>query len=265
MYNHLVEKLANKIDRTRSDIKKIAANIPRQTPGPVEGTDYMATPSQASPKICSETSPMIPSPLQRKDFPRVKHWTPDIWSTLRHPKGDTTPERVKGVPTICQFWEDESGEIIPSARRGAVTRSLRSFWQQKHNEGVRVDTLTNIGWDLLTDFRNTMESEFPWLRLCADHWKADQLWINHFSSWTPATTNEPDPAQAPQDTAGIAGLKREHPTEQVEPGPLKRPKIADKENSPRASQPKPKKTGVKVSLLIHDIYVATKRIQANPL
>jgi len=257
MYNHLVEKLANKIDRTRLDIKKIAANMPPQTPGPVEQTDHMATPFQATPTILS--------PLQRKDFPKVKHWTPDLWSPLRHHKGNTTPERDTGVPTICLFWEDESGEIIPSARRGAVTRAARSFWQQKHEKGVRLDTLTNIGWDLLTDFRNTMESEFPWLRLCADHWKADQIWINHFSGWTPAVKNESTPAQAPQDVAGIANLKREHPTEQVEPGSSKRPKTADKENSPRVSRPKPRKTGAKVSLLIHVIYIATKRIQANPL
>lgn len=257
MYNHLVEKLANKIDRTRSDIKKIAANMPRQTPGPVEEMDHMTTPSQAS--------PTIPSSLKKKDFPKVKHWTPDTWRTLRHRKGDTRLEQATGVPTLCQFWEDELGEIIPSARRGAVTRAAQAFWQQKHNAGVRLDTLTNIGLDLLTDFRNTMENEFPWLRLCDDHWKADQLWINHFSNWTPAVANSSTPAQAPQNVAGVASLKREHPTEQVKPGPSKRPKTADKENSPRVSRPKPKKTGAKVSLLIHDIYIATKFIQANPL
>ena len=155
MYNHLVEKLAGKIDRTRSDVKKIAASLPHQTPGPVPVQQTSRTPTPLSPQR-KEAIPLSP---RREDYPLVKHWTPEAWQAIRHPKkGSTIPKPT--TPSSSQendsilslFCEDEFGRTISDTRWKAANASIQVFWQGKHENGVVLRSLTNVGWDLRKEF-----------------------------------------------------------------------------------------------------------------
>jgi hypothetical protein len=244
MYNHLTDKLVDKIDRTRSDVKKIAANILNRASEPTQGPAVEAA---------------IPFHPRREDYPLVKHWTSGIWKSMRHPKKGTKPERGED-PTLCLFWEDALGQVISLDRRRSVLRTLRTFWQGTHNKGVPVNTLTNIGLGLLQEYRTFMENEYPWLRLCEDHWKADQIWINNFTAWTPAT---PPKGKSPI-AAEPESIKRTHSVDEMEAGPSKRPKTIG-EDKPLSSRPKPTRIPAKVRLFPPDTYTTAKYIQANPL
>ena len=110
---------------------------------------------------------------------------------MQHKKKGTMPEPSRSGledPTLCLFWEDESGNIIPSNWQGAVTQSVWAIWQEMCEKGQCLGPLTSIGWDVHQDFQECIESEYLWIHLCKDHWKADQIWINNFSNWRPKTS-----------------------------------------------------------------------------
>ena len=138
------------------------------------------------------TSPApTPSSPQRKDHPDITHWT-------------------------AGCMEDESGQVVSLDTRRQVVKEAKNFWKTKHNNGVRVRRFTDITMDVRDMFRETMENAYLWLRLCEGHWKADQIWINYFGHWKPATEEE-------QGT-----LKREHTNDEAQAGPsAKRPKTMD--------------------------------------
>lgn len=227
-YEYLVEKLSNKINQTQSDVEKIANKFP---------DDVYSSPSPTAtplPDFMSATDySLIPLNPLKAHFPLINHWDPVEWTALRHPKnGSTSPKGPE--PIIVQFWEGPDGNVIPHAQRPQVTRDARAIWQDMHEKGKRLDTLTKIGWDLLQDFRTRMELLHPWLRLCAGHWKADQIWSNHFSSWWSDRKGK-----RPET------LKREHSIEEDEAGPSQK---KSKTSTDCSTRPKPtRKVTAKVS------------------
>jgi hypothetical protein len=107
------------------------------------------------------------------------------------------------------------------------------------DKGKRLDCLTKIGWEVRNEFRTRIEAAHPWLRLCEGHWKADQLWSNHFSGWTPAAESKGKRAET---------LKRERSDEGDKAGPSEK---KTKTLAEQPARPKPtKKLIAKVSLPI---------------
>ena len=224
-YKFLVEKLSHKVDRTRSDVKKIAKRIP----------DHEASPTPSTESVAEAEFSDIPLHPRQEDYPAIEHWTPEKWRALRHPPKGTTPQVESGkINTL--FWEDPSGNVIPPLQRQRVTQDQRSIWQDMHEKGKRLGCITKIGWDVRQEYRTRMEQLHPWLRLCRDHWKVDQLWSNHFSGWVPAGESRQGRPE---------NLKRERSVEEDEAGP------SQKKLKTPAQRPKPtKKPTVKVSRLL---------------
>ena len=194
-YEHVIGTLSHKMDKTRSDVKKIAKKL----------LDHAAISPSPSPSL--ESAPgadysMIPLEPRRDQFLNIKHWTPETWMALRHRKKDGTSQSISDINTL--FWEDQNGNPIPPSQRPRVTRDMRAIWQDMYDNGKHLDSASRIGWEVRQEFRVRMEKEHPWLRLCADHWKVDQLWINYYSGWTPAAR---DKGKQPES------LKRELSTE----------------------------------------------------
>jgi hypothetical protein len=207
-YEHMVDKLSGKVDRTRSDVKKIAVMISTQAaesvPNQVEGS-----PTPTPTPTPSPTHSSIPLHPRREDYEKVQHWDGKAWNAIRHPKKGSKAERGANPKNVL-FWEDENGDVIPPDERKVITQDARAIWQEMHDKGKRLDSLTNLGWDVRDNFRARMEEAHPWLRLCRDHWKADQIWSNHFSGWSPA---------GDEANTGSLSPKRERSVEEGEAGP----------------------------------------------
>jgi hypothetical protein len=232
-HDHIVDKLANKINRTRSDIKEVKKLVINIRPS------NTAEAGEPTPRAQDMEIPVSP---RKEDYKLVNHWTPEKYNTFRHPKRGTTPDKGDD-PIICLFMEDEHGNVIPASTRRQVTRDLKAFWQGKYEKNERLDNLTHLGWDIRQEFRAVMETSYPWLRLCEGHWKADQLWSNHFSQWKPAR------ATVQNDATQSGTLKREHSVDEDEAGPSsKRPKTVAPEIP---TWPRPTKN---VSNPFHSIY-----------
>lgn len=205
-YQYLVEQLSDKVDRTRSDVKKIAKALPDHTPG------------SPDPAWSRGTTPggdysWIPLHPQEDQFPNIAHWRSGPWNALRHAKEKTLcpGESLASSGTNVKFWEDPEGNVIPPDQRAVVTSNMRAIWKEMYNDKKELGPKTKISWKVREEFRIRMEALHPWLRLCENHWKVDQLWTNHFSSWR----NSVMPTK-PKDRGS---LKRERSPEEGEAGP----------------------------------------------
>ena len=196
-----------------------------------------------------------------------------MYNQLRHPKkkGKSKASTPDGAdlddPVTSLFMEDQNGVVISSSRRRKLKVDARVFWQSKYNKGEPLNNFGNIDLGVHDEFRAFMEKAHPWLRLCENHWKADQIWINNFSQWKPATSLE--------DGVKEVTVKRGH-SESIEddqlkddqPGPSSKKSKTMATEKPAVPRPKPKLTKpiVKVSTLFLSQYcTGTKYIQMNPL
>ena len=263
-YRHLLDKT----DSTQSGIQLLSEKVSillDRFPGPASNAR-------------GTVDPVSP---QREDYPLVKHWTSNSWKAIRRnpskdkgkgrerdeshdrdSEGDSyvknnIPRNDRDDSINILFWEDKFGNVIPSSQRTMVTREMRAFWQEKHERKVSLGSLGGIGRGLRDEFRNLMEERFPWLRLCEDHWKVDQLWINHFSSW--------------DQTRGIArnngkpvGHKREHSIEGCEAGPSsKRLKLGGELAAHAIPRPKPTRVSIRSFLMSTQLLNATRSIHCD--
>ena len=123
-----------------------------------------------------------------------------------------------------------------------------------HDNGKRLSPLSKVGWEVRKEFHTHMEARHPWLCLCDDHWKVDQIWSNHFSGWTLAGASK---------GKGPETLKRECSIEEDEAGPSeKRPKNLNQQR-PRP-KPAPRQVA-KVSTYFHYIYIVTENTSRSTL
>jgi hypothetical protein len=146
--------------------------------------------------------------------------------------------------------EDQNGVVVSSSRRRGVKADARMFWQGKYNKGVPLNSFKHIDVELRDEFRAYMEKAHPWLRLCENHWKADQIWIDNFSQWKPAPPLG-DGVKEVTVKRGRSESIEDDQLEDDEPGPsLKKSKtMATEEPAVPRPKPKPTKPVVKVSTL----------------
>jgi len=168
-YKYLVDKLASRIDRTRSDMKKLTVNIGPSPTGPsCTAKDTEPTPTGSSPtrsshaaedtKPTPDTGTIIPQSPQREHYLLVRHWEQDSYNTIRHPKKGT-PTNKTDDPLTCLFMEDEFGKVVSPAIRRRVSKDIKAFWQEqyKKGKGSQLNSLTHIGRDMRDEFCAAME------------------------------------------------------------------------------------------------------------
>ena len=176
-------------------------------------------------------APAITIPLfpQKEDFRNIKHWNPELYNAICHPKEGASAE---GDRTSYQFMEDASGTVVPAYTRRQVSRDVKYFFQKTHSVTTPLAPLRKLNCDVRSEFHAYIEAKYPWLRLCDNHWKADMLWTMNWTGWKPNTG-------VAQDGAQPGAIKREHSndTDNDQAGPSsKRPKMTAPKNS---TQPKP--------------------------
>jgi hypothetical protein len=243
-YEQLLGTLSGKIDRTRSDVKKIA--------GRISGGSAISPGSSPSPAPVGEYSniPLHPHP---DDYPKVKHWTSDRFTKLRHTKRENIPEDLED-PVNAQFYEEPSGKIIPLFRRLRIRGDAKAILQGMLDRGVQLKPVTDVAWEPRQEFRDHMERLHPWLRLCHDSWKADRIWAEVYQ----------DPSKEGKKSKRS---KRERSVEEGEPGPsskkLKTPDAEEPETlaPKKPTRPKPTLTKPVAKVLKCSPFVSTNLLK----
>lgn len=134
---------------------------------------------------------------RRDDYKQIKIWTHQEYKKVvkdreekngiasadqtAGSKGGT--RKAAGVNVRMDWIEDEEGNPISSYVAGAMRNTAKRCWTQLALEGCLPSKWSEAGQAVMEYFRLKMYEEYPYLRYCEAHWKADQIWIQTFSGF----------------------------------------------------------------------------------
>jgi hypothetical protein len=219
-----VEKIEPSVPLTLVPIPPSASN----TPGPLLSTLMVAT-------------IILPTQLDRSGFPKIKHWFEDSYQESR--KGGkrggegNSEEKPKGS-VLSSYMEDLEGNEIPESSRRAVRRMARSFFIRLLQDGAAPDTWGNAPLDAQNQLIFTLETQFPFLRYCENHWKSTMVATNSYSQWYKAANgrwaNIENKRKTEVNVIDVdTGESSKRPqTEGNDTRPSKRPRLEEVQHSP---------------------------------
>ena len=191
-YNDLLDRLGQKVDKTNDKVDILVRHASGDRTG----------------EISRAEADGIPLNPKQENYKGVRHWKQAPWLAAQR----KSSSKDSDSPIYSLFWEDEFGNVVSDEVKEAVRDDLYGYWTDVHKECKKLTPreslgeLTrykDLGYKRKEDFRKIMEGKYPWLRLCAGHWKVKRLWMNHFRSWQkanfPTLPSDDQPAN-PDDT-----------------------------------------------------------------
>jgi hypothetical protein len=176
------------LNNMNQQMTTIAAGI-KDLPALLAASLASAQPAASSSTSDSKLRIVLLPQLERAKYPGIKNWFQDPYLKKRK-KGkakleeDEDPadfDESEGKVSITSLYmEDENGEQLPEAEKVAARTKARSFWNELLKAKEAPPSLGVIGLDIKDRYIWIMENAFPWLRLCSNHWKSEQIWRNHY-------------------------------------------------------------------------------------
>ena len=126
--------------------------------------------------------------LDQAEYPRVQQWTPDGYNGHRKASKAIQGENLEGgqkTPVLLSYMEDENGCLIPPTTRDAVDAMARSFFRQLMRNGLAPPDWGEAAPDACNEMIYRLETGFPRLRFCENHWKAKRVATNSYLQWYP--------------------------------------------------------------------------------
>lgn len=133
-----------------------------------------------------------PPPPLKSDYPRILYWQQNTYKN-RKKNGVSSVETVRGAKgggraaqgiNVGMLWiETEDGEIIDGHLAADMRRHARSIWRQFVLAGVAPEKWGQAGVQVQTLFIVEMETRYPVLALCDDHWKARKIATGFYPSF----------------------------------------------------------------------------------
>jgi hypothetical protein len=153
-------------------------------------------------------------PLNEADYPKVQYWHRSQW--LEHQKekkglssGVSTDLQARrgnsraaqGINVTMLFVENDQGQPIDGRRASAIRSLANNVFQQLKNHGSAPSTWSQAGNDIKKHYNSEMETQFPELQLCADHWKAQSIATLTYPSWHSNHCGSGRGSSKPEDSA----------------------------------------------------------------
>lgn len=170
-------------------------NNPRQVP-PCADSPLMPTakslPAQAPvsqnhlqslSNLYKATNVTVPQPLDKNHYGNLKFWDEHKWAEwVGEEKEKGTFKNCQGQGVNSSWMENTAGDHVGLSIQRDILHTARTVWTTMALV-VGLDIYSKMPVTTLDYFRAKMESDHLELQLCANHWKADKLWKENFSSW----------------------------------------------------------------------------------
>ena len=130
----------------------------------------------------------LPPQLKRADHPNVRFWFPDDYHSLRKSGKADEGESIKDgskLSVLSRYMEDERGEVVPDTTKNAARAHAKGIFMQFLLADRAPAKWGDAPQDVINELIYSLETTFPWLQLCEDHWKAKQIATNSYSQWLP--------------------------------------------------------------------------------
>lgn len=160
------------------------------TPGNVPGFSSSHS-DHTSRRTSHSDSTTLLAPLDRKDYPQVKFWRRQDWSSrtatttvVNNQVGGRGKSRIAaGINVKFGFVEDKNGFPVDGFRISGITNQIREIWRECHSKDIVPTTWGKGTSSFKTFFHLQMYEYAPELRLCEDHWKLEQIATINYSGW----------------------------------------------------------------------------------
>lgn len=202
----MVKYIGENIASMSSGFKNVSSQMgtfltkSEQEPLAISTTPVPSSSSDVSPNSTTSILARLPPPqLDCSQYPKVQQWFPDKYNgrrktskagkaaegeSLEEAQGEILEEAPKSS-VLSSYMEDENGCTIPSATRNAVREMARQFFWQLLTHGQAPAKWGEATIDVSNEMIFQLETAFPWLRLCENHWKAKKIATNSYSQWYP--------------------------------------------------------------------------------
>ena len=84
---------------------------------------------------------------------------------------------------LSSYMEDENGVDLPESTKEAVREEARNFFQLLLENNRAPAVWGDAAINIKNEYLYCMETQYPFLRFCQDHWKAKQVATNSYSQW----------------------------------------------------------------------------------
>jgi hypothetical protein len=84
---------------------------------------------------------------------------------------------------LSSYMGDENGEEVPESTKSAMCKKAKALFQLLLHTKMAPATWGAAPLNAKTELIFNLEKEYPSLRLCANHWKADMVATNSYSQW----------------------------------------------------------------------------------
>jgi hypothetical protein len=172
-----------------------------------------------------------PDPLNVDDYPGVKFWYKDQRNAeeerrkkydeehnIHRPKGRSSKENVR-------FWflENEDGTTVAGPIVSRLRTEAKAIWDKMSKKYSSMSLpWSSISPERQLEFWIKLEREFPLLRLCAHHYKANAVATSDYTHWykrrfpdTSSTSNGETGLTAPSSSGGTR--KRQCSSKHIRP------------------------------------------------
>ncbi|KAJ7649624.1 hypothetical protein FB45DRAFT_1017102 [Roridomyces roridus] len=132
--------------------------------------------------------PSSSTSLSEGDYPLVQYWQKGKYNDVIGKKKGVTQVDAADVPKITaasfHFAEDAMGTPPTLETVAAIKATAASVMHDLAKAALLHDSgWSTMGQNVKERFREAMEKEYPDLRLCHGHWKADRIGTQQYSSW----------------------------------------------------------------------------------
>ena len=244
----MVKKLVNNFATVSSGFQTFSTQI----------STFLATPKQAFSDVPDDpivsvtpsdpifVAPLLPQ-LDKANYPNIRQWTADEYHSYR--KGvkrggeDVLTDRPTSV--LSSYMEDETGNQVSDKTKKATRATAKGFFEQLLRDNSAPAAWGSAPLSIRNKLINILESEFPFLRFCEGHWKANQVATNSYSQWyqhavdrkagveAKKAKKKADAGAAEDEVIDVdtdeknAGEPSKRPREEGDniPGPSKRPRV----------------------------------------
>jgi hypothetical protein len=130
----------------------------------------------------------------RSEYPNIKYWTKKEWLDAQSAKkksskpadqpGTRGRKRIsQGENVSAHYLEDEDGTPVNGMDVSKIREYARSIWIEFETRGVAPKKWSQMPRNVKDEYVSDMEKQWPILRYCDDHWKANQVASSTYSQW----------------------------------------------------------------------------------
>ena len=199
-YNELLNRMGRQLTFIAAGVENLPTNVVKVLPA-----SHLSGSSTSKPRI-----ELLPQ-LDRGKYRNLRYWQRAVYLRQKKSKGknkgkgkarddeddadatdlDDAESETSGQDsgskaddsaTSC-YMEDENGNQVPESDRDTARAKAKAFWVKLFKSGMAPASFSRLDIDAKDEYILLMETAFPWLRYCENHWKCEQIWLNHYPPW----------------------------------------------------------------------------------